>query len=64
MTEQELRIEIALIFYQRRSISLGKAAEVAGISKTDFQQIMASRKIPVNYDLDAWKEDKTSIDSF
>ncbi|MEZ4828479.1 MAG: UPF0175 family protein [Bacteroidia bacterium] len=61
MTELDLRLEIALIFYQRRSISLGKAAEMAGLERFDFQQKMAGRKIPVNYSLDELMKDVKTL---
>ncbi|MEO1216516.1 MAG: UPF0175 family protein [Bacteroidota bacterium] len=61
MTEKDLKLEIALIFYQRRVISIGKAAQLAGVSRWDFQQAMKTRKIPVNYDISELMDDVKTL---
>ncbi len=61
MTEAELRFEVALIFYQRGAVSMGKAAELAGVPRFAFQQEMARREIPVNYDIEAFKQDLKTL---
>lgn len=61
MTEKDIKLEIALIFYQRKVISLGKASQLAGISRWDFQQKMKFRKIPVNYDVNELMEDVKTL---
>ncbi|MDP5169133.1 MAG: UPF0175 family protein [Bacteroidia bacterium] len=61
ISQEELRLEVALIFYQRGNISLGKAAEFAEVSRHDFQQEMSRREIPVNYDIEAFKKDMKTI---
>ena len=57
LSENDFRLEIALIFYQRRSVSLGKAAELAGINRFALQKEMARRQIPINYDEQALRHD-------
>lgn len=61
MTEKDLKLEIALIFYQKRVISIGKAAQLAGVSRWDFQQAMKARKIPVNYDISELMDDVKTL---
>ncbi len=39
----ELKVEIALSLYEREEVSLGRAAEIAGLSREEFKEIMASR---------------------
>lgn len=41
----ELKVEMALSLYEREEISLGRAAEIAGLSREEFKEIMASRGI-------------------
>jgi predicted HTH domain antitoxin len=41
----ELKLEIALSLYKQEEISLGKAAEIVGISREELKEIMASRGI-------------------
>jgi predicted HTH domain antitoxin len=44
-------LHLAIGLYVSREVSLGKAAEVAGLAKSDFQRELAQRKIPLNYSL-------------
>ncbi|MEM6802435.1 MAG: UPF0175 family protein [Bacteroidota bacterium] len=62
MTEKDLKLEITIIFYQRKDISVGKAAQLAGISRYDFQQEMKIRQIPVNYDVAELMEDVKTLE--
>ncbi|MEA3459719.1 MAG: UPF0175 family protein, partial [Chloroflexota bacterium] len=41
----ELKIEIALSLYEREEVSLGRAVEIAGVSREEFKEILASRGI-------------------
>lgn len=45
-----LKVEIALSLYEQEEVSLGRAAEIAGVSREEFKEILASRgterKIP------------------
>lgn len=61
MTEKDMKLEIALIFYQRKVISIGKAAQLAGINRLDFQKAMKARNIPVNYDVAELMQDVKTL---
>lgn len=61
LSEQELRIEIALIFFQKKAFTLGKASEFAGIPQIRFQKILADRKIPLHYAYEDLLEDLESL---
>lgn len=50
MDEPELRLEIAIMLYEKGKISTGKASEFAGMNRILFQKELAKRQIPVNYD--------------
>ena len=41
----ELKIEMALSLYQQEEISLGRAAEIAGMSREQLKEILAARGI-------------------
>ena len=60
-SEQEIREELAILFYKRGRISLGKAAEFAAMHKLAFQQLLSDRRIPLNYDLDDLKQDLDTL---
>lgn len=48
LSKNDILLEIALSLYQRGAISLGLAAQMAGLHRYSFQQEMSKRKIPVN----------------
>src|SRR5947209_10742349 len=43
--ERELRTDLALVLYARGALSSGKAAEMAGVSRWAFEDLLAQRKI-------------------
>ncbi|EHR77935.1 hypothetical protein OCC_03112 [Thermococcus litoralis DSM 5473] len=47
--ERELKIDLAVILYQRGILSLGKAAKLAGVTKREFLEELAKRKVPRHY---------------
>ncbi len=55
--EDELRLLVALELYREGRVSLGKAAEVAGLSLREFLYELRVRGIPLNYDLEELEED-------
>ncbi len=57
MTPGDVKTELAVHLYETRKLSLEKAKSLAGVSLWEFQNILASRKIPVNYDMEDYKED-------
>ena len=44
---QEVRASYALWLYQRERVTLGRAAEIAGVSLYDFMGLCKSNQIPV-----------------
>ena len=55
-SEQELRVEIALLLYAQEMLSFGQACKLAGIDSVEFEQLLFTRKIPSTYseqDLDS-----------
>jgi predicted HTH domain antitoxin len=47
--ERELKLELAIILYSRGALSLGKAAKLAGLTKREFLEELARRRIPRHY---------------
>lgn len=45
--EQELRFLLALKMFELRRVSLGKASELAGMSKLRFMDELGRRQVPV-----------------
>ena len=44
---KEMRLAAAIHWYQQKQVSLGKAAEIAGLNKLVFMDELAQRKINV-----------------
>lgn len=61
MTEDEARQEIAVLFYQKRKLTLAQASRLAGMDRMQFQHLLASRLIPINYDVKDFEEDLKNL---
>ena len=46
ISDSELKLEIAILLYEKDKISLRKAAKMAGLSWIDFSEILCGRNIP------------------
>ena len=57
ITEAELKAELAIALFQQDRMTLGQAAALAGIPQIDFQRLLASRRIPIHYDMEDMEED-------
>ena len=55
--EHELRMELALALYQREVLSGGMARELAGLSRWEFEHLLAQRRIARHYGEDDLAED-------
>ena len=52
-----VKLYLAIELYREGKISLGKASEIAGISKEEMMKVLSRKGIPINYDIDDLKED-------
>jgi len=57
MTEEELRQEIAVLLFQKEKLTLEQASRLAGMNRLRFQHLLASRQIPLHYDVAEFEED-------
>jgi predicted HTH domain antitoxin len=57
MTEAEMRQEIAVMLFQKEKLTLAQASRFAGINRIAFQHLLASREIPVHYDVEDFDQD-------
>jgi predicted HTH domain antitoxin len=57
MTEAEMRQEIAVMLFQKEKLTLAQASRFAGINRIAFQHLLASRQIPVHYDIEDFDND-------
>ncbi|MDQ3683741.1 MAG: UPF0175 family protein [Bacteroidota bacterium] len=49
-SEQEFKLEIAVMLFEKERLSLRKAAALAGLHWLDFMKELDSRKIALHYD--------------
>ncbi|MBK9012588.1 MAG: UPF0175 family protein [Saprospiraceae bacterium] len=61
LSEKELMLEIALVFYQRKKFSIGLAARFAGISIRQMHEELSKRDIPLNISPEDVLEDWQTI---
>ena len=57
LDERDAVVDIAIGLYKREAVSLGRAAEVAGISSVEMLAELGRRHIPINYGVDELRED-------
>jgi len=61
MSASEMRREIAALLFQQDKLTLGQASQFAGMSQLAFQRLLASRHIPVHYDVQEFNDDLDTI---
>ena len=61
MTEGKLKLEIAVLLYQQRKISGGKARHFAGLNILEFQKELANRGLHVNYEVEDFHNDLETL---
>ena len=60
MTEDELKLEIAIMLYKQEKISSGKARAWTGLQVIEFQHELAKRGLCINYDVEDFQADAKS----
>ncbi len=53
--------ELAVLFYAQGRLSIGKASELTGMSIRDFMALLASRDVPLNYDVEDFRHDLETL---
>ena len=61
MSEAELRREFAVLLFQKEKLTLGQASRLAEMSRLQFQHLVASRQIPVHYDVADFENDLKTL---
>ncbi|CAN5860513.1 hypothetical protein BH18ACI4_BH18ACI4_23770 [soil metagenome] len=61
MSSAELKQELAALLFQKEKLTLAQASKLAGMSRLEFQHLLASRSIPIHYDLPEFEEDLTTL---
>ena len=61
LTGEEAMVDFAVGLFTERRITLGRGAEIAGLTQIEFQRALARREIPIHYDVDDLKSDLTTL---
>jgi predicted HTH domain antitoxin len=61
-TEKEVLEQLALWLYSRGRISMGKAAELAGVSRWDFGDLMRKYDVYHNYSVEDLNQDIATLE--
>lgn len=56
ISEATLKLEIAILLFQQEKLTLDNASQFAGMNRLEFQQILASRKIPIHYGVEEFPQ--------
>ncbi len=57
MSEDDLKLEIALLLYHQGKISSGKVRAWTGLTVIEFQHELAKRNLYLNYDVEEFQAD-------
>jgi len=61
MTPDEISAECAIHLFENGKLSMGKAKKLAGMTLWEFQNFLASKKIPIHYGVAEYKEDIATL---
>ncbi|MBS1808683.1 MAG: UPF0175 family protein [Acidobacteria bacterium] len=61
LTANEMIQELAIALFQRDKLTLGQASQLASLNQWQFQQLLASREIPLHYDVAEFEADLQTL---
>jgi predicted HTH domain antitoxin len=61
VSEEELLREIALLLFKQNRLTLAQASRMIGVDRLTFQELLASRNIPVRYSVDDFEADMATL---
>lgn len=61
MTVEEIMLRVAIMLFQEEKLTLGQAADLAGIHQIQFQRELAQRNIPIHYGEEEFESDLKNL---
>jgi predicted HTH domain antitoxin len=61
MQPRDAKLHLAIGAFTAEEVTLGQAAEIAGVSQTEMMKELARRKIPQHYDVDDFEQDLKTV---
>lgn len=62
LTAEQMRIELAVMLFEKRKLTLGRAADLASMSQREFQHLLGARQIPSHYGVEDFRKDLETLD--
>lgn len=62
-SEQDFKVDVAVMLYQRKVLTLARAAHWVGMTRLQFQKALADRGVTINYSVADFEIDLTTIKS-
>jgi len=63
LTEDQARLDLALGLFIDQRVTLGRGAEIAMMTQTEFLKELGRRGIPVHYDVEVFRADLRALES-
>lgn len=57
----EIKKELALHLFENKTLSFGKARQLASLTKWEFMDLLREKKIPLHYDIKEYEEDLETL---
>jgi predicted HTH domain antitoxin len=61
LSDGEMKQEIAIMLFAQEKLTLAQASRFAGVDRMSFQHLLASRQIPVHYDVSDFEKDLENL---
>jgi len=61
MQPSQAKLHLAIGVYAANEVTLGQAADIAGISQAEMRRELARRRIPLHYDREEFAQDLQTI---
>lgn len=62
-SEQDFKVDVAVMLYQRKVLTLARAAHWVGMTRLQFQKALADRGVTINYSVADFEIDLMTIKS-
>ncbi|NER33689.1 MAG: UPF0175 family protein [Oscillatoria sp. SIO1A7] len=56
-------INLRTAIFQQEKITLGTASQFAGMNQLEFNRILGSRKIPIHYGVEEFRQDLRTLEA-
>ncbi|NUQ26756.1 MAG: UPF0175 family protein [Saprospiraceae bacterium] len=62
-SEKDLKVDVAVLLYHRKVLTLARAARWVGMSRLEFQKALAERGFTINYTIEDFDTDMKTLKS-